>query len=90
MTGTLAGALEARQIPHCPDKLYADAEGIIENIDNKPVITTVKITYHITVPKGKMEDAKRAVAVHKASCAGAASVERGIIVESRGLIHEED
>jgi len=89
MTGTLAGALEARQIPHYPDKLYADAEGIIENIDGKPVITTVKISYHITVPKGKKVDAERAVAVHKAACAAATSVERGIRVEASGIIREE-
>ena len=88
MTGTLAGALDARQIPHYPDKLYADAEGVIENIDGKPVITTVKVTYHITVPKGKGEDAERAVAVHKKGCAAATSVERGISVEASSIIHE--
>jgi len=89
MTGTLAGALEARRIPHYPQKLFADAEGLIENIEGKPVITTVKIAYHITVPKGKREEAERAVAVHKASCAAAASVERSISVEASALIDEE-
>lgn len=88
MTGTLAGALEARGISHYPEKLFADAEGLIENIDGKPVITTVKIAYHITVPKGKKEDAERAVAVHKAGCAAAASVERSISVETSAHIDE--
>lgn len=90
MTGTLAGALEARGIPHYPEKLHADAEGTIENVDGKPVITSIRITYHITVPKGKAADAERAVKVHKAGCAAATSVERGIRVESGAQIHEEE
>ena len=35
MTGTLAGALAARRIPTQPDRLTAEVEGFIENVDGK-------------------------------------------------------
>ena len=35
MTGTLAGALAARKIPTQPDRLTAEVEGFIENVDGK-------------------------------------------------------
>ena len=35
MTGTLAGALAVRRIPTRPDRLTAEVEGFIENVDGK-------------------------------------------------------
>ncbi len=89
MTGTLAGALEARQIPSYPDKLTADVEGFIEAVDGKPRITRIKVHYNLTVPKGKRAEAERAIAVHEQSCPVSQSVRRGIEIEFDGVVAEE-
>ena len=59
MTGTLAGALAARKIPTQPDRLQADAEGFIENVDGRPLITRIKVHYKVRVPKGKRDEARK-------------------------------
>lgn len=89
MTGTLAGALEARQIPSHPDKLFADVEGFIESVDGKPRITCIKVHYQVKVPKGKKEAAERAVERHEQHCPVSQSVRRGIEVEFDGEVTEE-
>lgn len=89
MTGTLAGALEVRQIPSHPDKLYADVDGYIENIDGRPVVTRIHVKYHMKVPKGKREAAERALSKHVERCPASESVRRGIAVEWESEIVEE-
>ena len=89
MTGTLAGALAARKIPTHPDRLSSEVEGIIENIDGKPLITKIKVRYQVTVPKGKREDALRAIEVHEKGCPASQSVQRGIKIEWAGDVTEE-
>ncbi len=89
MTGTLAGALAARKIPTQPDKLSADVEGVIENVDGTPLITSVRIRYHVRVPQGKREEAERAIQVHEKGCPVAQSLKRGIRVEWEGTVEEE-
>ncbi|MGH7277779.1 MAG: OsmC family protein [Candidatus Rokuibacteriota bacterium] len=89
MTGTLAGALAARKIPTPPDRLQAEAEGLIENIDGKPLITRIRVHYKVTVPRGKREDAQRAIDVHEKGCPASQSVQRGIAIEWGGVIEEE-
>lgn len=64
-------------------------EGYIENVDGKPVITRIKVHYHIKVPKGKKEDAQRMVSAHEKGCPAAISVKRGIEIEYSGDIEEE-
>ena len=81
MTGTLAGALAARKIPTQPDRLEAEVEGFLENIDGKPLITRIKVHYKVKVPKGKRADAERAIEVHEKGCPASQSVRRGINVE---------
>src|SRR5256712_14111803 len=44
MTGTLAGALAARKIPTQPDRLSAEAEGFVESVEGKPLVTRIKVT----------------------------------------------
>lgn len=90
MTGTLAGALEARQIPSFPDKLVAEVEGLIESVDGKPRITRIKVHYNLRVPKGKKAEAERAVAVHEKNCPVSQSVRRGIEIEFDGEVREEE
>ena len=89
MTGTLAGALEARGIPSAPDKLVADVEGTIGNVEGRPRITKIKVTYSLKIPKGKRADAERAIAIHDAGCPASQSVQRGIQVAWEGNITEE-
>lgn len=89
MTGTLAGALAARKIPTQPDRLEAEVEGFLENIDGKPLITRIKVHYKIKVPKGKRADAERAIEVHEKGCPASQSVQRGIAIEWDGEVVEE-
>lgn len=89
MTGNLAGALEARGIPSQPDKLVADVEGTIEDVDGHPLITKIKVKYTVKIPKGKRPETERAIAVHDARCPASQSVQRGITVEWEGTIIEE-
>lgn len=89
MTGTLAGALAARKIPTQPDRLSSEAEGFIENVDGKPLITRIKVHYRVRVPRGKRDDAVRAIDVHEKGCPASQSVQRGIKIEWDGEIEEE-
>ena len=89
MTGTLAGALEARSIPTGSDKLSAEAEGYIENVEGKPLITRIRVKYQLKVPKGKKAEAERAMDHHEKNCPASQSVSRGIAVEWEGQVEEE-
>ncbi len=88
MTGTLAGALAARKIP-TQGKLDSNVEGVIENVDGKPLITKIKVHYRLRVPKGKRDDALRAIEIHEKGCPAAQSVERGIAIDWDGDVEEE-
>ncbi len=89
MTGTLAGALAARDIPVSPEGFSSDAEGFIESVDGQMVITRIKVRYSLKVPKGKRKEAQRALDVHEQGCPVAQSLKRGIAVEWEGDIVEE-
>jgi uncharacterized OsmC-like protein len=89
MTGTLAGALAARKIPTHPDKLSAEVEGFIENVDGKPLITRIKVRYKVKVPRGKRDETLRAIEVHEKGCPASQSVQRGIRIEWDGEVEEE-
>ena len=89
MTGTLAGALAARKIPTQPNKLSADVEGFVENVDGIPLITRIRVHYRVKVPQGKRAEAERAIQVHEKGCPVAQSVKRGIQVEWDGNVEEE-
>ncbi len=89
MTGTLKGALEARQIPAYPDKLVADVEGLVEAVNGKPRITRIKVHYDLKVPRGRRADAERAIAVHEQNCPVSQSVRHGVEVEFDGNVTEE-
>ena len=89
LTGTLAGALEARSIPSEPDKITAEVEGYIENVENKPLITRVKVKYRLKVPKGQRAEAQRAVDHHEKNCAVSQTIRHGIALEFEAEIEEE-
>ena len=89
MTGTLAVALAARKIPTQPDRLDSEVEGYFENVDGKPLITRIKVHYRVRVPKGKREEAQRAIEVHERGCPASQSVQRGIKIEWDGEVAED-
>lgn len=74
--------LGARGIEADRGQLYADVEGHIEEVDHKPVITRIRVHYHLKdVPEEKHEKVKRALELHEDHCPAAVSVKRGIAVE---------
>jgi uncharacterized OsmC-like protein len=81
MTGTVAGALEARGVSAAPDKLQVEAEGRIEDVDGKMILTGIKLHYRMKVPKDKRATVERALEHHEGLCAASESVRRGITVE---------
>jgi uncharacterized OsmC-like protein len=89
MTGNFGGALEARGISSHPNKLSAKVEGDIEKIDGKTYISRIRVHYNVKVPKGKREEAERALEVHESKCTASQSVKRGIEIEYSGDIVEE-
>lgn len=90
MIGTLAGALAARKIPTRRGTLSSEVEGFIENVDGMPLITKIKVHYMVKVPKGKREEALRAIEVHEKGCPASQSVQRGIAIEWDGEVREEE
>ena len=89
MTGTVAGALEARGVRADPEKLQVEAEGKIEDVDGKMILTGIKLRYHLKVPANKRATVERALEHHEGLCAASESVRRGITVEWESEIEEE-
>ena len=89
MTGTVAGALEARGVRTDPEKLQVEAEGRIEDVDGKMILTGIKLRYRLKVPKDKRAAVERALEHHEGLCAASESVRRGITVEWESEIQEE-
>ena len=86
----MGGALDARGIKSSPDNLVGYVEGIIEDVDGMALITKIKINYKVHIPKGKREEAERALKVHDLGCPASQSVQRGIIVEHTADFEEVD
>jgi len=63
-------------------------EGDIEKVDGRPLVTNVRVTYHVKVPRGKRKEAERAIEVHEQGCPVAQSLKRGIAVSWHGEIAE--
>jgi organic hydroperoxide reductase OsmC/OhrA len=74
MMGTLARFLAEKQIPTPEDHYWADAEGDIENVNNVLKITQIRVTYHLKVPQGKVEEAEVAFSSYLTSCPAAQSL----------------
>ncbi len=89
MTGTVAGALEARGVSTDPEKLQVEAEGRIEDVDGKMILTGIKLRYRLKVPSDKRATVERALEHHEGLCAASESVRRGITVEWESVIEDE-
>jgi uncharacterized OsmC-like protein len=89
MTGTVGGALEARGIRTDSEKLQVEAEGRIEDVEGKMILTGIKLRYRLKLPKDKRASAERALEHHEGHCAASESVRRGIKIEWECDIQEE-
>jgi uncharacterized OsmC-like protein len=89
LTGTLAGALEGRGLRSDSEKLEANVEGRMEEIDGKLLLTHVTVKYRLKVPKDQRAAAERALEFHESRCPVSESVKRGITVEIQSEIEEE-
>jgi len=82
MTGTFAGALEARHVPAEGGRLSAEVRGEIEAEDKVLVIRRIHIVYHLLVAADKRETVERVHQVHHRSCPVYRSLCRGIEITS--------
>ncbi|MBI3998665.1 MAG: OsmC family protein [Armatimonadetes bacterium] len=89
MTGTLAGALEARGISSHPDKLWTEAEGTIMAPEGVMKVTHIRLTYHLKIPAGKRPEAERALAVFESRCPVAQTLKGCVALEHDAVIEEE-
>jgi organic hydroperoxide reductase OsmC/OhrA len=90
MTGTLGRALEVRGIPSWPQKLSSEVEGDIEDVGGIMTLTAIRLRYRIRIPKGKREEAERALAFHERGCPAAMSVKGCIAIDYNADLEEED
>jgi uncharacterized OsmC-like protein len=88
MTGTVASALEARGVNADPENLEVEAQGRIEEVDGKMLLTHVTLKYRMKVPKDKRASVQKALEHHESLCAVSESVRRGITVEWQSEIEE--
>jgi organic hydroperoxide reductase OsmC/OhrA len=58
-------------------------------VENKPLITRVRVKYRLKVRKGKRAEAQRAMDHHEKNCAVSQSISHGITIECEGEIEEE-
>ncbi len=89
MTGTVAGVLEARGVNADPENLQVEAEGRIEEVDGKMILTHVSLKYRLKVPREKRASVEKALDHHESLCAVSESVRRGITVDWKSEIEEE-
>lgn len=89
LTGTVAGVLEARGLPSDRNHLEARAEGQIEEVDGKMLLTHVTVRYRLKIPKDKRPNVEKALQNHEDRCPVSASIRRGITIECHTDIQEE-
>jgi uncharacterized OsmC-like protein len=88
MTGTVAGVMEARGLNADPENLDVEAEGRIEEVDGKMLLTHVTLKYRINVPKDKRASVEKALEHHEGLCAVSESVRRGITIDWKAEIKD--
>lgn len=89
LTGTVAGVMEARGISAAPEKLEATAEGRIEEVEGRMLLTHISVHYRLRVPKDKRANLEKALEHHEDRCPVSASIRRGITIESHAEMIEE-
>jgi len=89
MTGTLAGGLEARQIPAGGGRLSSEVAGQIVNQEKVLVISSIHVVYHLRAPRQQWETIERVHQVHHRSCPVYRSLYRAIEITSELDLVEE-
>jgi hypothetical protein len=88
MMGTLATVLAGRKIPTFSDRYRADVEGDVEDIDGVLRITRIRVAYTLSVPPGKIPDARAALETYITRCPAAMSVRGCIEITDSAQIEE--
>jgi len=78
MTGTFAGALEARQIPAGGGRLSSEVHGEIVNEEKVLVIRRIHIVYYLRADAEQRETIERVHRIHHNSCPVYRSLCKGI------------
>ena len=65
------------------------AEGQIEEVEGKMLLTQISVRYRLKVPKDKRLNVERALQKHEDRCPVSASLRRGIMIECHAEIEEE-
>ncbi|MEM9693043.1 MAG: OsmC family protein [Myxococcota bacterium] len=73
MTGTLAGALEARNV-RTAENLTATVEGDIEEVGGVLRITKIRLAFHGTIPLGMTEKVEQVLGFYSQGCPAYQSV----------------
>jgi uncharacterized OsmC-like protein len=87
MTGTLAGALEARKIP-TENNLVAEVEAKIRSEEKIFLIDSVHLRYRLKIPAGRRAETDRALASHEKYCPVHQSITRGFPITWSAEIEE--
>ncbi len=80
MLGTLKAALDVRQVRLSPADLRVEAEGLHSSREGIPVLTDIRLTYHLRIPAGTRETVDRALAKHQEKCPTAATLKGSVNV----------
>jgi uncharacterized OsmC-like protein len=82
LSGTLVEALEARRIPTDGGTFETVVEGdVTAEVHQVLRLTTVRLRYALTIPRGTRAVAERALAWHESRCPVSQSVTHGIQIE---------
>lgn len=83
MMGTLATALARKNISTTEDRYWVYVEGDIENVKGILKITKINVTYHIKVPKEKVNDVNEVFSSYIERCPAAQSIMGCIEIKDR-------
>ena len=86
--GTLATLLAKKGIVTPERRYWANVEGDIEKADNVLKIIPIRVKYHLKVPRGKVDEAREALASYLAFCPAAQSVMGCIEIQHEATIEE--
>lgn len=88
MLGTLAGALEVRQVSLPAEDISATVEGFNEIVDGVPVLTRIDVHYRLSIPAGTRDIVERALARHQSKCPSAQSFKDSVQIDWTAHIEE--
>lgn len=88
MMGTLATVLATKKIRTSEDVFWAEVEGDIERIDNILKITSIRVNYHLKVPKEMLSESQEAFNQYLTLCPVAQSLIGCISIKDNLTIEE--